>query len=158
MNIVIGIADLAISNNPTDTLITYSLGSCLGITLYDPNIRCGGLIHCMMPMSKINPEKADNNPFLYVDTGVSAFMQKMFDLGATRKTIIAKVAGGSQILDDNKTFNIGERNYTVLRKVLWKNNILISGEDVGGSVPRTMSLHLDTGITVLKIAGSERKL
>jgi chemotaxis protein CheD len=61
-------------------------------------------------------------------------------------------------MDDKGIFNIGERNNTVVRKMLWKNNILISGEDVGGSVPRTMSLDLATGKTVLKMNGGEREI
>jgi chemotaxis protein CheD len=69
-----------------------------------------------------------------------------------------RVAGGAQILDDGKTFNIGERNYTMLRKVLWKNNLLIAGEEVGGSVPRTIALDMATGETRLRVQGQERML
>jgi chemotaxis protein CheD len=90
-----------------------------------------------------------------VDTGVPALLQALFDMGATRKTLVAKVAGGSHIMDDKGVFNIGERNCTVLRKLLWKNEIMVSGEDVGGSVPRTMSIELETGRTLLKMQGRE---
>jgi chemotaxis protein CheD len=141
-----------------DTIITYSLGSCIGLTLFDSEKRIGGLVHCMLPLSKIDAAKAEANPFMFIDSGVSAFLQTLFDQGAQRKTLVAKVAGGAQIMDDKGLFNIGERNNTVVRKMLWKNNILISGEDVGGSTPRTMSLDLATGKTVLKISGEEREI
>lgn len=155
MKITVGISEMAISSDPAETLITYSLGSCVGLSLYDSALRIGGLIHSMLPLSKIDPAKAKAAPCMFVDTGVPALLQAMFDRGAQRKTLVAKIAGGSHIMDEKGIFNIGERNCTVLRKLLWKNEILVSGEDVGGSVPRTMSLELETGRTTLKIQGRE---
>jgi chemotaxis protein CheD len=149
---------MAISHSPEETLITYSLGSCVGLSLYDADAGVGGLIHSMLPLSKLDPAKAAANPCMFVDTGVPALLQALFDLGARKATLVAKVAGGSAIMDENGVFKIGERNCTVLRKLLWKNDILVSGEDLGGSVPRTMSLSMATGRTVLKIAGQEREL
>lgn len=158
MNHIVGIAEMKVSADPGDILATYALGSCVGVTLYDPVGRVGGLIHCMLPLSRIDPEKAERNPLMYVDTGMSLLLQAMFDKGAQRKTLVAKVAGASRIMDAGGVFNIGERNYTVVRKVLWKNEILIAGEDVGGSAPRTMYLYLDTGRTVLKMGGEEKEI
>jgi chemotaxis protein CheD len=158
VKIIVGVADMRFSSEPDDVIITYSLGSCIGLTLYDSGKRIGGLVHCMLPLSKIDASKAAANPFMFIDSGVTAILQALFDLGAQRKTLVAKVAGGAQIMDDKGVFNIGERNNTVVRKMLWKNNILISGEEVGGSVPRTMSLNLATGKTVLKVAGEEREI
>ena len=154
-NVTVGISEMRISVDPVETLITYSLGSCVGLALFDTEAHVGGLIHSMLPFSKIDPEKAKRMPCMFVDTGVPALLQAMFDRGAQKRSLIAKVAGGSQIMDDKGVFNIGERNYAVLRKLLWKNNILVSGEDVGGSIPRTMSLRMETGKTILKMAGRE---
>jgi chemotaxis protein CheD len=158
MNRTVGISEMSVSSEPGDVLATYALGSCVGLSLYDPQARVGGLIHCMLPLSRIDPAKAERNPLMYVDTGVPTLLQALFDRGAQRKTLVAKVAGASKIMDANGVFNIGERNYTVLRKVLWKNDILVSGEEVGGSVPRTMYLHIDSGRTVLKVSGEEREI
>ena len=158
MNVTVGISEMKISSQPAETLITYSLGSCVGLALYDSEARIGGLIHSMLPFSKIDPEKAKRLPCMFVDTGVPALLQAMFDLGAQKRTLVAKVAGGSAIMDEKGIFNIGERNYTVLRKLLWKNNILVSGEDVGGALPRTMSLQMETGKTILKMQGREVEL
>jgi chemotaxis protein CheD len=155
MMVTVGISEMMTSSDPEETLITYSLGSCVGLALFDPSTGVGGLIHCMLPLSKIDPAKAGIKPCMFVDTGVPALMQAMLDGGAQRKSIVAKVAGGSAIMDENGVFNIGERNCAVLRKLLWKNNILVSGEDVGGSVPRTMRLHIGSGKTVLKMHGKE---
>ncbi|MCK5073513.1 MAG: chemotaxis protein CheD [Bacteriovoracaceae bacterium] len=156
--IVAGISEMKISTLCDDVLVTYSLGSCVGVTIYDP-VKCiGGIIHCMLPLSKIDSKKAQDNPFMFVDIGVPLFINSLFECGVSRKNMIIKVAGGSLIMDKKGKFKIGERNYMVLRKLLWKNNMLISGEDVGGKLSRTMSLVMATGKTFVKSDGMEKEL
>jgi chemotaxis protein CheD len=156
VNQIIGVADMKISNNPEDLLITYSLGSCLGITMHDAQAGVGGMVHCMLPLSKLDAHKAQLNPSMFIDTGVIAMLQQLFDLGAQRKRLRTSVAGGSQMLESHGLFNIGERNIIVLRKVLWKNDLLIAAQEVGGSIPRTLSLEIGTGRTRLRSGGQER--
>ena len=151
----IGISEMAVTDGAEDILITYSLGSCLGISLYDPVVKVGGMIHCMLPLSKVDRDKARDKPAMFVDTGVPALLQQLFELGAKRNRLIVKVAGGARVFDTNDHFKIGERNYTILRKVLWKNSILIDGEEVGGTVARTMSLEMADGTTKIKSKGRE---
>ncbi|HUX06027.1 MAG TPA: chemotaxis protein CheD [Acidobacteriota bacterium] len=158
MNHVIGISEMKVSNKPGDALVTYSLGSCVGVTLYDPIAGVGALLHSMLPLSKIDRRKAEARPFMFVDTGVTQMLQTVFDLGAQRSRLIVKVAGCASLLDDKKLFKIGERNYTVLRKILWKNNILITAEDVGGTISRTMHLYMADGRTTIKSGGNEKVL
>lgn len=155
---VIGIGEMKVATDCNEVLATYSLGSCVGLTLYDPSVNVGAMIHCMLPLSSSNREKAEKTPTLFTDTGVMLALQAVMDLGAKRDSLIARVAGGAALLDENGTFRIGERNYTVLRKVLWKNDILIASKDVGGSVARTMFLHMDSGKTTIRIKGHEKKL
>ena len=155
MDQVVDIADLAVSDDPRATLVTYSLGSCISVSIWDPEAKVGGLLHYMLPESALSPEKAKANPAMFADTGIPALFQAAYDLGAVKKRIIVKVAGGSQLLDDNGTFNIGKRNYVMLRKIFWKNGILIDAENVGGSVSRTMCLHCDTGTVTLKTRDGE---
>jgi len=154
----IGISEMLVSNVVDDILVTYSLGSCIGLTLYDPVVRIGGLIHCMLPHSQTDKAKSEINPCVFVDTGVAALLRSLFDRGAVRKNLIAKIAGGSNLLDDKEIFKIGERNHTMVRKILWKNDILIRAEDVGGSVPRTMSLQIADGKTFIRAGGEDREL
>lgn len=158
MNHTVGISEMSVSNKPEDVIVTYSLGSCVGLALYDPEARVGGMIHCMLPLSRIDPEKAKKNPCMFTDTGVPKLLQAVLEMGATRRRLVAKVAGAAAPLNDNSVFKIGERNYVVLRKVLWKNDILIASEQVGGTVARTLFLHLDTGRTVVKSGGKETEL
>lgn len=155
MNIVIDIADMKISNNPEDTLITYSLGSCLGVSAYDPNVPIGGILHCMLPLSKTDTIKAKDNPYMFVDTGLSLFLQTLLANGAKKNSLIVKIAGCSNILDEKKLFNIGERNYTIARKIFWKNDILIAKEHIGDSIPRTLILNMGLGKTLLRINREE---
>jgi len=152
---IVGISEMKVTDRREDVIVTYSLGSCIGLTLWDP---VAGMIHSMLPLSKIDPSKAAGKPCMFVDTCVPALLKEMFDRGAKRKNLVAKVAGCASLLDDKKLFKIGERNYTVLRKILWKNNILISAEDIGGTVSRTMVLYMADGRTTVKVGGREREL
>jgi chemotaxis protein CheD len=149
---------MKVSSKPDDIIVTYSLGSCVGITIYDPELRVGGMAHCMLPISRLDPQKAKENPIMFTDTGVPALIQAVMDMGGSRRRLVAKVAGGASPLNDNGMFKIGERNYTVVRKVLWKNDILIASEEVGGTAARTLYLFLDTGRTVIRSGGVEREL
>jgi chemotaxis protein CheD len=158
MQLVIGISEMKVSRREEDLLVTYSLGSCVGLTLFDPVERIGGLIHCMLPLSKIDAHKALMKPQMFVDTGVPELLRAVYALGAKRSRLVAKVAGCASLLDDKKLFKIGERNYTILRKVLWKNNILIAAEDVGGTKSRNMKLFMSSGRTIVKSGGVEIEL
>lgn len=149
---------MAVSTQPDEVLVTYSLGSCLGVTLYDPALKIGGMIHCMLPLSKIDAVKAANNPEMFVDIGVPRLIQRLLDLGAQKKRLIVKVAGAAKLLDENGTFNIGERNFVVFRKILWKNEMLIAAQEVGGTIARTLYLHMESGRTVIRSQGHEHDL
>ncbi len=153
MKLIVGIADMKIGKNPDATLITYSLGSCIGITIYDPGVKVGGLLHYMLPDSQIDAEKAQKNPWMFADTGIPLFFKEAYKLGAEKRRMEVKVAGGSQILDESGFFNIGKRNYMALRKIFWVNNVLIHGEDVGGYVNRTLSVELSSGRVWVKTSG-----
>ena len=158
MKYVVGISEMMVSNRPEDVIITYSLGSCIGLVLYEPRLQIGGIIHCMLPLSKIDPARAIERPCMFTDTGVPQLLGALLDMGAEKKNLIAKVAGAASLLDNNGSFNIGERNQVVLRKILWKNQILIQAEETGGSKARTLSLQLDTGLTLLRSGGIEYEL
>jgi chemotaxis protein CheD len=152
----IGIGEMMVSNDTDDILITYSLGSCVGVSLYDPEIKLGGLIHCQLPMSTANMEQAKAKPSLYVDTGVVALLQEMYNHGAMKSRIICKVAGaGSPLAIEQAQFRIGEKNLAVLKKVLWKNGILIKAEMIGGDTAKTMILDVANGKTLLRVNARE---
>lgn len=158
MDKVVDIADLKVSDNAEETLVTYSLGSCIGVSIWDPIAKVGGMLHYMLPESSLSPDKAKANPAMFADTGIPLLFRTAYALGAVKKRVTVKIAGGSQLLDDKGTFSIGKRNYVMLRKIFWKNGVLIDGENVGGSISRTMRLNVGTGCVSLKMRGGEIEL
>ncbi len=153
MRVVVGISDLKVSNENKDVLITYSLGSCIAVVIWDPVVRVGGLLHYMLPESRLDRERAEKNPFMFADTGIPALFKEAYRLGAVKSRLVVKVVGGAQILDPTGLFNIGKRNYLLLRRLFAKNRIVIDAEDVGGCVNRTVSLEIASGRVVLKVSG-----
>jgi len=154
MKIVVGISDMKVSNKPGDVLVTYSLGSCIGVVLWDPVAKVGGLLHYMLPDSSLDKDKALDKPFMFADSGIPRLFKETYKFGAEKSRLVVKVVGGSQIMDDAGVFNIGKRNYMVLRKIFWKNKIMITKEDVGGTANRTVSLDVATGVVHLKTSDS----
>jgi chemotaxis protein CheD len=90
---------------------------------------------------------------MFADTGIPRLFKETYKFGAIKNRLIVKVVGGSQIMDNAGIFNIGKRNQAVLRKMFWKNQIMLAKEDVGGTGNRTVSLEIGTGITHLKVSG-----
>lgn len=158
MSQTVGTSDLKTSRHAGDVLVTHLLGSSIGLSLYDPIARVGGLVHCMLPLSTRDPDKAKANPEMFTDTGVTALLKAVLDLGAKREHLIVKVAGAASLLDEDGLFKIGTRNYTVLRKLLWKHDLLIDAQDLGGTMARTLSLHMATGRTTIRFVGQEVEL
>lgn len=156
--VVVGISEMRVSESPEEILVTYSLGSCIGLTLFDPGTRVGGLLHCLLPSSRLDSEKARANPSMFADTGTSGLLQALFDRGASRTRLIAKVAGGAQMLDEKGYFNIGARNLAVLSRMLEVNGIRIAASETGGQEPRTLSLHMDTGRSFIGSGSAKREL
>lgn len=156
--VIVDISGMQISSNPRHLLVTYSLGSCLAVTIYDPEIRIGGMVHCMLPLAKTDSEKASKTPCMFVDTGVSLLLQKLFDRGVKRSRAQITVIGGACILDRNDHFRIGQRNFTILRRLLWKNDLFINASDVGGEVTRTVRLDIATGKVFVRSNGVIREL
>ncbi len=157
-NKVVGISDMAVSSNPEEVLVTYSLGSCLGVSVYDPQKGIGGMIHCMLPVASVDPVKAQANPAMFVSSGFPLLLNNMFRMGAQKHNLIIKAAGCGQVMDPNGQFKIGERNFTIFRKLLWKNDLMLAAEDVGGSQGRTLTLDISTGITRIKCCGTTIEL
>lgn len=153
MRRVVGVADMAVSNNPDEVLVTYSLGSCIAVIIFDPVARVGGMLHYMLPESTIDSEKAQKNPNMFADTGIAMLFRQSYQLGARKENIVVKVVGGAQILDQNGVFNIGKRNYVAMRKIFWRNNVMVAAEHVGGTVNRTVRLDMATGRVILKVGG-----
>lgn len=152
MKYVVLVGDMKVGKKG-DVLVTHALGSCLGLMIYDPVIQVGGLLHAMLPLSKINPQKAEENPFMFVNTGVPELFKSVYRIGGEKSRLVVKAAGCGRPLGNNEMFKIGDRNYTVLKKLLWKNNVLLSSEDVGGTASRTVYFDITTGQVIISTSG-----
>jgi chemotaxis protein CheD len=148
--IIVGISDLKVSNNPGDALVTYALGSCIGVAVFDPKVKVGGLLHFMLPDSLLDVNKAKAMPGMFADTGIIALFKACYAYGAEKKRMVVKVAGGANILDDTNYFRIGQKNLMAMRKIFWRNNVLIDGEETGENFNRTVRLELSNGRCILK--------
>lgn len=155
MDQIVEVADMKLSNNKSDTIITYSLGSCIGLSIFDPIATVGGMLHYLLPDSSSSLDLAAENPYKFADTALPLFFKSAYKLGAKKNRLKIVVAGGSSILDQDGFFNIGKRNYLTLKKLFFKNNVIIDHEDVGGTLYRTIRLDLNTGKTTIMTKGSE---
>ncbi len=152
--VVIGIGAIAARRADRGLIITHALGSCLGIVVHDPQARVGAMLHAQLPLGQLNGELARQQPERFVDLGIALLFKAATDLGANRRLLRVTVAGAANMIaTTNDLFNIATRNLTVMRKAFWQQGILLAGEDTGGTSPRTMSLKLDTGETVIESQG-----
>ncbi|MFZ3115503.1 MAG: chemotaxis protein CheD [Syntrophales bacterium] len=158
-DIVIGIADLKFSNNRNDALVTYALGSCIAVAIYDPAVKVAGLLHYMLPDSSLDAVKAKATPGMFADTGIPLLFKSCYKMGADKRRIIVRVAGGASILDNTNYFRIGEKNIMALRQIFWRNKVFIDNEDTGENYNRTLRLDVADGKVVVKSSsGAKREL
>ena len=154
----IGIGHIKITATPGDEIKTYALGSCVAVILYDKKLKIAGMMHIALPDSTVNTEKARSLPGYFADTGLPILLSEFKKLGGELKTTIIKIAGGSNIMDENKTFDIGRRNAIAVKRFLWKHRLGVIKEDIGGNISRTVSIDIDTGKVILSNAKSKWEL
>jgi chemotaxis protein CheD len=143
--ITVGVADLQVSRDPESVLVTYGLGSCIALLVFDPVQRVAGMVHYMLPVAAITPEKAKECPAMFGDTGVPLLFRRLAEMRSAKQNWIVKAVGGASIQDDHRTFEIGKRNYVMLRKLLWSSGLAIRAEAVGGRLSRTARLAVRDG-------------
>lgn len=148
--IVVGISDCRVSGDTECCLITYGLGSCIAVVVYEPVRKVGGMLHYMLPDSSLDMSKAASNPFIFADTGIPLLFERFRALGADPKHLAVALAGGAQVLDPGNLFGIGRRNYLAAKKALWKIGAFIGTEAIGGDLSRTVRLDIATGRSWLR--------
>lgn len=150
---IVGIADMKVSKSP-GIITTIGLGSCVGVTMYDPTTRVGGLVHVLLPSS--NGDGAAN-PAKYADTGIPELLRRMVAMGAKRSAIVAKMAGGANMFSavggKPNIFMVGQRNTEMCLEVLRREAIKLARSDTGGNHGRTIELDMETGQLRVKTIG-----
>ncbi len=152
----VGIADMKIARQ-SGTLITYALGSCIGITFYDPMIKLGALLHIMLPEAGAN----NANPLKFADTGIQETLRKFAVFGGRKERVICKIAGGAKMFEmkgQSGFGNIGDRNIQSVKNILRQEGIRIRGEDTGANYARTMILDLESGEVRIRTVGKPERM
>ena len=149
--LIVGIADMKMGKGGEE-LITYALGSCIGICLYESQMKLAALIHIMLPL---NLETGRKNAYKYADTGIRTTLREMELKGARRANITAKIAGGARMFEisGGSIGNIGQRNIESVRQILRMEKIPLLWEDVGGTISRTMEFDSATGTGTIRSYG-----
>ncbi len=143
-------AEMAVAKNPT-ILAAQSLGSCVGVILYDPEVKVGGLAHIMMP--DINQAKAKKNKAKFANMAIEILLKKMYRLGAKRRRIKAKIVGGADMFPDVKSpgqMKMGEKNIQAVKEELKREKVKIVAEDTGGNHGRSIQFSTKTGGLMVK--------
>lgn len=155
--LVVGVGDGVVSRDPDAVIVTYALGSCIAVMLYDPVAKVGGMVHFMLPESASASERPDFRPWMYADSGIPYLLRAAVANGADKRRLIVFAAGGAQVMNDGGVFNIGKRNCLALRKVLWKSGLVAHAEETGGTVARTVRMEVSTGRVTLHAPGGEQR-
>nr|WP_319393753.1 chemotaxis protein CheD [uncultured Desulfobacter sp.] len=153
MQHIVGIGEMKVSNQVGDTIAAPSIGSGIVLVVYDPEAKVGGILHYMLPDASIDETNAKNQPLMFADTGIPALFKQAYMLGADKNRIRIFAAGGAQIINQEREFNIGQRNYTALAQILTRENVALWKQAVGGNFNRTVAIDITTGHISLKTSG-----
>jgi chemotaxis protein CheD len=144
---IVGIGDFAVSDEGLDTIVTHALGSCVAVCIWDHAVLVGGLLHFLLPDSSVNPDRARTQPATFANTGLPLLFQAAYALGLDKKRCRVRLVGGAEIagLGGAASLNIGKRNLLAARNILWRHGLLIESEATGGTIPRSVALHVGDG-------------
>ncbi len=157
-SITVGISDLKVVRHERVVLMTHALGSCVGISLWDPMTRVSGMMHFMLPQPT-SEQMAESKPLaMFGTSGIPALFKLAYELGAERTRLIVCAAGAASLLNDDSIFQIGRRNRAMMHKLFWMNGITVAAEDMEGSDARTMSLDTESGCVIIRKKGAEVSL
>ncbi|MHB0885193.1 MAG: chemotaxis protein CheD [Bacillota bacterium] len=154
----IGLGEFSVSVDPETTLVAYGLGSCIGLTLYDPTAGAGGMAHVVLPERPSN--SPDDGGARYADTAVDRLAAELERSGGKRGRMVVKMAGGAQLLTlplNGRRWDIGERNINAMRKALTRCGLTLATYDVGGAYGRTVRLRIHDGRVAVSIIGRGEK-
>jgi len=158
--LVVGIGEFAVSDRGEDMIITHALGSCVAVCVWDPGVKVGGLLHYLLPESRINPERAAQQPAVFADVGIPLLFKTLAAHGVDKRRALVKLAGGAEIalLQGSSALNVGRRNALAAKEILWRLGILVKAEALGGNAARTVWLQLADGALTVSSGGMKSSL
>ena len=143
---IVGIGELVVSDWADEIIVTHALGSCVAVCIHDPVAHVSAMLHFMLPESRINVERARQQPATFADTGIPLLFQTAYRFGLEKRRAIVKLVGGAEITPAvDSAFRTGQRNHLAAKQVLWRNGVLVNAEDTGGNTARTVHLSVNDG-------------
>ena len=150
----VNFSEMKISSNPVETLVAFSIGAGIGMSVHDPVGGLGGILNFILPDStRANGNNPTKSPFMFADTGIAALLKSLFEQGAKAENLKVVIAGGAHIMDQSGVFNIGQKNLEALKTNLGDHGVKIFHEAVGGIKSRTISLEIGSGRSIIKTLG-----
>lgn len=150
--VVVGIGEFAVSADPTSMIVTHALGSCVAVCIWDPVAGVAGLLHILLPDSRINPERAAQQPGTFADTGIPLLFRTAYAEGAVKARCKVQLIGGAEVTITGGQA-IGKRNVLAARAMLWQNGVKVEREITGGAQARSVWLSAGTGEVQVTTAG-----
>lgn len=150
--VVVGIGEYGISNTADGVIVTHALGSCVAVCLWDPVAKVAGLLHILLPDSRINPERAAQQPGAFADTGIPLLFRSAYEKGAVKSRCRVQLIGGAEVTITGGQA-IGKRNVLAARAMLWRNGVKVEREVTGGSQARSVWLSASDGDVQVTTAG-----
>jgi chemotaxis protein CheD len=141
----VGIGEFTVSARKEEVIVTHALGSCIAVCVWDPVNFVAGLLHFLLPDSRINPQRAKEQPAAFADAGIPLLFQQAYAQGLQKNRCLVRLVGGAEVAGSGATFDIGKRNILAAKNILWRNGVLIKGEDVGGKAVRTVHMFVADG-------------
>ena len=143
---VIGIGELVVSDDPSATIATHAIGSCVAVCVFDPVASVAGMLHFLLPEASINPARAKRQPAAFADTGIPLLFQTASEYGLSKTRAIVKLVGGAELgRSSGAGFPTGHRNALAARHLLWRTGVFVAAEDLGGTQARTLHLLVANG-------------
>ncbi len=153
--LIVGIGELAVSNHPGDVIVTHALGSCVAVCVFDRASSVAGMLHFLLPESRINRERARAQPAVFADSGIPLLFQTAYQHGLDKRRAVVTLVGGAEVSQAaGVAFRTGLRNALAAKSILWRNGVFVSAEEVGGTRARTV--HLPVADGRLRIFDGER--
>ena len=146
---VIGIGEFAVTTALDAEIVTHALGSCVAVCLWDPVTHIAGMLHFLLPESKLNADRAARQPGTFADSGIPMLFQAAYRAGAVKSRLRVHLLGGAAIMGGPNGLDVGRRNALIAKKLLWQNGVLVKGESLGGTDTRTVHLFAADGRVVV---------
>lgn len=135
-------------------LLRTTLGSCVGVVLFDARSKTYGLAHIVLPSSA---NHTVDNVGKFADTAIPELVTRM---GVPVSMLTAKIMGGANMFaggQQKQVMNIGNQNIQAVREKLGALGIKVVAEDLGGDKGRQVLIDPKAEKVWVSCLGQEKK-